>query len=587
MPFDGIAMHAVVSELKNVVCGSRITKIYQPSKNEVIIYFRNHKDESKVIISTDSFNCRIHLTKNTVENPSSPPMFCMLLRKHLTGGRIKKISQYKFERFMEITIENTNEFMQTVEIKLYVEIMGKHSNLILVDSQGNIIDSLKRISSDVNRFRQVLPGGKYIWPPLGNKIDMLACDHNNIMSTIESSVKKSPSQTISKWIVENISGVNGTTAREILYRAGITDSKTISDITHNECSKLIEVISDLGRDIRSSSFRPTVYFNNNDVPMDFWVFPMFHIRYKHIQMQRANCAIDFYYSRKCTIENLEKIKRNIQSEISKHLNKANQSLLHLKESLDKSNEMEKFRLWGELLYANINHIEPGSSQVKLPNLYNPEEEITIPLNKKHTPARDAQIYFNKYKKLHSAKILSESRMQETLNEINYLENVLISIKNSETMEDLIDICQELENQGYIKTSLKPRGNKNSSSPLKFKSSEGFIIHVGKNNRQNDILTMKKAKPGDIWLHTKDIPGSHVIIECNEKSVSEKTLIEAAMLAAYYSKAQNGSNVPVDYTFKKFVRKPPGAKPGFVIYDHQKTLYVTPDKKVIDKLKITS
>lgn len=588
MPFDGIAMYAAVSDLKRVASGSRITKIYQPSKHEVLFCLRGQKDESKIIISIDPLNCRIHLTKNTVENPAAPPMFCMLLRKYLTGGRIKKISQFSLERFLEITVENSNEFMQPVEIRLYIEIMGKHSNIILVDSDGNIIDCLKRISSDVNRFRQVLPGEKYVLPPLGNKINMLINDHNNIMLTIESSIKNDPSQTVSKWIVENLSGVNGTTAREILYRAGITDSKIICNITQNEWAALIKVISELARDISSSSFKPTIYLDDSTgIPVDFWVFPMFHKRQKSTQMQETSNAIDFYYAQKTKAENLEKIKERALVEISKHLNKANQNLFRLKETLEKREDMEKYRLWGEILYANIYRIEPGTCEVKLPNFYHPEEEIVIPLNKKYTPAHNAQIYFNKYKKLHSARVVSETRMQETLNEINYLENVLTSIKNSETLDDIIDIYKELENQGYIKNPLKTAESRPGSKPLKFKSSEGYIIYVGKNNRQNDVLTMRKAKPDDIWLHTKDIPGSHVVIDCNGESVSEKTLMEAGILAAYYSKARSGSNVPVDYTKKKFVRKPSGAKPGFVIYDHHKTLYVTPEKEIVDRLKITS
>lgn len=589
MPFDGIAMHAVVSELKGLACGSRITKIYQPSKHEVLFHLRGRKDESKLMISTDPLNCRMHLTTSTVENPAAPPMFCMLLRKYLTGGRIKKISQFSLERLLEITIENSNEFMQPVEAKLYIEIMGKHSNIILVDSDGNIIDCLKRITSDVNRFRQILPGEKYVLPPLGNKINMLNFDHNNIMSTIESFIKNNSSQTISKWVVENISGVNGTTAREILYRAGIADSKIICDITKNELTAMTKVMLELASDIRALSFKPTIYSDESTgIPVDFWVFPMFHKSRLSAQIQGVSNAIDFFYARKSEAENLENLKRNIHAEISKHLNKAHQSLSHLKDSIEKSEEMEKYRLWGEILYANIYRIEHGICEVRLPNIYNSGEEVIIPLNKKYTPARNAQIYFNRYKKLHSAKISSEKRMQETLNEINYLENVLISLKNSETMDDVIDICQEMESQGYIKNiSIKARMIKKSSSPLKFKSSEGYIIYVGKNNLQNDILTMKKAKPGDIWLHTKDIPGSHVVINCNGKNVSETTLMEAGILAAYYSKARSGSNVPVDYTLKKFVRKPSGAKPGFVIYDHHKTLYVTPEKEIVDRLKITS
>jgi len=586
MPFDGITMHAAVRQINDVVTGSRITKIYQPSKHEVLFHLRGKKDESKIIVSVHPLNCRVHLTKNTGENPAAPPMFCMLLRKYLTGGKIRNISQSGLERLVEITIENNNEFMQAVEMKLYIEVMGKHSNMVLVDSGGTIIDCIKRITSEVNRFRQVLPGEKYVLPPLGNKINMLIVDRNIIMSAFDLSVNNDASQTVSKWIVENFAGVSGAAAREILYRAGITDSRALGRIGQNELDSLIKIILDLARDISSGNFQPAVYFDNGTGnPEDFWVFPMFHKGRKAIRIPGTSDAIDFYYDKKTAAETLEHLKDRACAEISKHRKKADQNLFHIKKTLERSEEMEKYRLWGEILYANLHRIKPGACEARLPNIYHPGEEIVIPLNEKYTPAHNAQIYFNRYKKLHSARVSSESRMQEALNEMDYLENVLMNIKNSETQSDMNDIYHELESQGYIKTTAKNKMGGPASEPLKFKSSDGYTIYVGKNNRQNDTLTLKKAKPGDVWLHTKDIPGSHVVIDCNGKEVTEKTLMEAGILAAYYSKARSGSNVPVDYTLKKYVRKPSGAKPGFVIYDHQKTMYVTPEKETADRLKI--
>ncbi|HHW02944.1 MAG TPA: fibronectin/fibrinogen-binding protein [Thermoanaerobacterales bacterium] len=583
MPFDGIAMHAVISELKEKVLGSRITKIYQPLKDEVLIYFRNPYDDLKLTISVNPTECRIHLTQKNVENPATPPMFCMLLRKYLIGGRIRQISQFNLERLLEITIENNNEFMQPVEMKLFIEIMGKHSNIILADSGGTIIDSIKRVSSDINRFRQVLPGEKYVMPPVGNKNNLLGIDRNIIMSTFDSSVQKNPSKTVSKWIVDNFSGISGISAREMAYRAHINESKPIRDITCDELDFLVKTILELADGTRTCNFEPVIYLDSADNPEDIWVFPMLHKKEKPMPISGVNNAVDFYYAKKAAAAALERLKNHAREEVSRHLKKVNQNLLHIKKTLEKTEEMEKYRLWGEILYANLYCIKSGEKEVKLPNFYNPGEEIIIPLQEKYTPARNAQIYFNRYKKMHSARIISETRMQEALDEINYLENILVNIQNSENVEDINDIYQELENQGYMKNPVKKNMEKAKSEPLKFKSSEGYTIYVGKNNRQNDLLTLKHAKPGDIWLHTKDIPGSHVIIDCHGKDVSEKTIIEAGILAAYFSKARNGSNVPVDYTLKKYVRKPSGAKPGFVIYDHQKTIYVTPDEETIKKL----
>lgn len=590
MPFDGIAMYAVAQELISSVIGSRITKIFQPRKDEIIISLRNLKDEMKLLISVNPDNCRIHLTDIVAENPATPPMFCMLLRKYLTGGRIKNICQKSLERLMEISIESTNEFMQPVELNLIVEIMGKHSNIILKTSDDNIIDSIKRITFEVNRFRQVLPGEKYVFPPMGGKLNLLCIDDNIIMSTLLDSKKESPQTPISKWILEHIAGINGTTAREIINRAGVDENKSMGLLTPPEFNNILEILSDLRAHIKNFSFYPEVYFDEDtQEPLDFWVFPM--ARYKNNpkkEIAGVNKAVDFFYSRLTEVSTLVSLKTQLKNEVSKYLKKINEKIFHIKQAIKKTDDMEKYRLWGEILSANLYRLKPGLKEVRLANFYTPGKEITIPLNEKYTPAQNAQIYFNRYKKLQATRHISKIRMDEALMEVDYLENILINIQNSNTLEDINDIYQELIAQGYIKAA-KKRGKieKSNSRPLMFKSFDGFNIYVGKNNHQNDILTLKKAHPDDIWLHTKNIPGSHVIIECLGKDVPPRTLHEAAILAAYFSKARSGSNVPVDYTLRKYVRKPSGAKPGFVIYDHQKTLYVTPDSAMIKKLDPSS
>lgn len=590
MPFDGITLHAVVCELQEALTGGRINKIYQPHKDELIFYIRRGREELKLLMSSHPVNCRIHLTESIAENPLSPPAFCMLLRKHLIGGNIVKIEQPDLERIVEITIHNNNEFMQPVEWKLIIEIMGRHSNIILVQPESNtIIDSIKRIPVEVNRYRQILPGEKYIYPPMQYKITLTTFDHNNFMSTLCHAVVNGDTRTVSKWILDNIMGLSGTASREITFRAGVDPQKTVGLLMEEEKNNLVKALEDVGTKIASGNFSPSLYINNNtSEPDDFWVLPLLSMEQKHhvkVVKSHVNEIVDLYFSKKEKTEAFTSLKKRACSEISKHLEKLRQGFSFYKKKFQETGDLEKYRLWGEILSAYLYQVKPGLNEVKLPNFYDNDKIITIPLNEKLTPSQNVQLYFNRYKKLQSTRIMLEKKLKEISQEIYYLESVLFDVENCGNMEDLHEIYHELENQGYLKAAGKKCPRQSKSEPLKFRSSDGFTIYVGKNNRQNDMLTLKKAGPEDIWLHTKDIPGSHVIIECSKQKVSDKALYEASILAAYFSRARNGSNVPVDYTLKKHVRKPAGAKPGFVIYDHHKTLYVTPDEATVKRLSL--
>lgn len=591
MPFDGIALNTTLQEIKHLLTDSRIFKIYQPKKDEIILNLWQGKSEFKLILSANPTKCRLHLTENQHKNPLSPPMFCMLLRKYLLGGKILDINQKGLERIIEITIQNKDEFMQPKDWKLIIEIMGKHSNIILVEPKNNvIIDSIKRISSDVNRYREILPGQKYILPPMEKNINLLTFNKAEFLSNLNLSMAQDGQKALSKWIIDNFMGLGGIASQEIAYRAKINHKKPICNLTPEEIENLIKVCQELSINIQKLNFLPTLYLNEIQEPVDFWSFPLLHKdqTYKKTQGKSINHIIDFYFSMKEEQEALNKLKKNLTSSISKNLKKLRQNLFFLNKQLNETKDMEKYKLWGELLSAYLYMVKPGQKEVILPNYYDNGKEITIPLNEKYSPSKNTQIYFKRYKKLNTKKIWSENKLKSTLAEINYLESTLVNIDYCTKVEDLNEILAELQNEGYIKKSPKKPSNKkhaavHKSEPLKFKSTEGFTIYVGKNNRQNDILTFKKAKPDDIWLHTKDIPGSHVIIQCNGQEVNENTILEACSLAAYFSKGRNSSNVPVDYTFVKHVKKPNGAKPGFVIYDHQNTIFITPDKNIITKL----
>ncbi|ADL07779.1 Rqc2 family fibronectin-binding protein [Thermosediminibacter oceani] len=581
MPFDGIVLNAVINELKKKLVGGRIDKIYQPDKNEIVLFVRQYREEYKLLISAHPQNCRLHITEKHKENPISPPMFCMLLRKYLIGGRIREIKQKDLERLVEIEVENTDEFGRITYKTLLVEIMGKHSNIILIDSgDGTVIDSIKRIPSEINRVRQVLPGVKYAFPPIGNRISLLSVDDNKIMSTILDLLSRSdePAQ-VYRWITENFMGVSGVASKEILFRSGVDANKLVSELTEEEKRKIAETLAKLSLDIREFRYSPKIYFDrSSQQPCEFWVFPLHHLTaFKEVSASGVNVTVDRFYSQKEDFEALINIKKTLALHVSKQLKKLNQSLAFQREKLAETQDAEKFRIFGEVLSAYLYKVTPGLKEISLPNFYDEGKSIVIPLDEKLSPSQNAQRYFSKYKKLQVTREKVEAQMKETLREIEYLESVLYNIEAAETLEDIAEIKSELYSE-----EKKTKGGDSPSHPIKYKSSAGFVILVGKNNRHNDMLT-RRARPDDIWVHVKDAPGSHVIIQTGGRKVDDDTILEACVLAAYYSKARNGSNVPVDYTLKKHVRKPPGAKPGFVIYDHHRTVYVTPDHNLIDKL----
>jgi len=589
MSFDGIVLYGIIHELQQSLVGNKITRIYQPNKDEIVFFVFNNRKESKLIISADPVHCRIHLSDTIEQNPSSPPMFCMLLRKYLLCGKIKSIIQKGLERIIEITITNTDEFMQIKEYKLIIELMGKHSNIILANSQNTIIDSIKRISFEVNRYREILPGKSYSDPPLEEKINLMVADTDNTIAILKNASKLQLAKPLSKWILDTFAGFSGASAQEIAVRAKLNHQIPVNQLNDEQIGCISKVLSALRECLLQFEFAPTIYFDpKTNEPADFWVFPMeLYNNEKHnSSINTVNEAADFFFLQKKEFENLKTLKHHLESQVFKHVKKLEQNLRYLKERLNKTTDLSKYKLWGELISANLYRIKPGQKQVKLQNFYNLNEEIEIPLNEKLSPSHNAQLYFKIYKKLQATKKNVESRIEETQMDMEYLKSTLINIKYSQTLQDLLEIQQELETQNYLKTNnITAKDYRKSSSPLRFKSSDGVLIYVGKNNRQNDMLTFKKSKPDDIWLHAKNTPGSHVIIETQGGNVSDTTLTEAAILAAYFSNGRNSSNVPVDYTFVRHVKKPSGAKPGYVIYYNQKTLYVTPDESIVNKLSL--
>jgi predicted ribosome quality control (RQC) complex YloA/Tae2 family protein len=568
MSYDGIVTHAVVHELKQKLITGRIVKVYQPHETDILLHVRSGGHTYKWLISASAQFSRMHLTKETFENPKEPPMFCMVLRKHLEGAFIEDIEQLGFERIIHVHIKGKNDIGDTIQKTLIVELMGKHSNIILVDEkQGTILDAIKRLSPAVNRHRTVLPGRTYVAPPEQEKKNPLSVGREDLLRALDFNAGK-----LDKQLVQVIEGFSPLLSKELLFRAGLSHKESI-----------LGAFFDLQTLIRENNYTPTIV----QVPgkQAFHVIPLKSIPGVAETFKEVSDMLDTYYALKAESDVVKQKTSDLGRIVSNELKKDEVKLTKLQETLEESEQAAKFQLYGELLTANMHLVKKGDKTLTTINYYDPDQaEINIPLDPNKSPSENAQRFFKRYNKLKAARIAVVEQISQTKEEIVYLEHLSQQIESA-SLRDIEEIREELEEEGYVKKRRRPAKQKKSKPEIEaYVSSDGRSILVGKNNRQNDYLTMRVADPEDTWLHTKDIPGSHVVIK--DPSPSEETLKEAAELAAFFSKSRFSSGVPVDYTQIKHVRKPNGAKPGFVIYDHQKTLYVTPDERLVHKLKKT-
>ncbi len=561
MAFDGLFTYSITADLQQLVTG-RITKIHQPNAQEVILHVRANGKNHKLLFSIHSSYARVHLTEQSIENPAEPPMFCMLLRKHLEGGFISSIKQLGFDRIIIVEIESKNEIGDPIVRQLHAEIMGRHSNLLLIDKeQDKIVDSLKHLPPSVNSFRTVLPGQPYLAPPTQNKWNPLLVTEEEL-ATFFVETKNA------KDIVTQFTGFSPLHAEELLYRMTSASNRV-------QCFK--EFIASFANGGTSPMYvlaNHKTYFSPIELTHlhgDMTTYPNVHELLDRVFFARAE--------RDRVKQQAGDLERWLQNEIDKLALKTKK----LTKDYERASKLDQFQLYGELLMANIYSFEKGVKEVTVINYYSENsEEITIPVSERKTPIENAQGYYTKYTKAKNALIMVQQQLEKTKEEITYFEMLAQQVQQA-APGDIEEIREELAEQGYLKL----RHSKKKKKPVKpeperYISSTGIAISVGKNNKQNDMLTFKIAKRTDIWLHTKDIPGSHVVIHSSEPD--ETTLREAATLAAYFSKARESSSVPVDYTDIRQVKKPNGAKPGFVIYFEQKTLYIDPDEALILQLK---
>lgn len=568
MSFDGLFTKAMVDELARTLKGGRINKVHQPYKNEVILTIRANGVNQKLLFSAHPSYARVQLSNEAYENPSEPPMFCMLLRKHIEGYILEDIYQVENDRMIIFEIKGRNEIGDVSYKQLIIEIMGRHSNIVLVDKTRNIIlDSVKHVSFAVNSHRAILPGQPYIYPPEQNKQNPFLAVKDDVLRKIDFNSGK-----LDRQIVEHFAGTSPLFAKEVIFRSGIANRTTVPQT-------FIQMI----QRIQIGELSPAIMSTGNKEV--FYLFPLAHIKGEVKSFSTLSEMLDRFYFGKAERDRVKQQGNDIERLIINEKEKNEKKIEKLESTLREAEKADQLQRFGELLTANLYAAKKGMKEIEVIDYYDEMGgKVAIPLDPRKTPSENAQKYFSKYQKAKNSVSIVIEQIEKAREEVIYFENLLQQVQSA-SPKDIQEIREELVEGGYIRDRQRRNAKKISKAkPIldHYFSSDGTEIIVGKNNKQNDYLTNKLAARDEIWLHTKDIPGSHVVIRSKEPS--EGTINEAAKLAAYFSKARNSSSVPVDFTKVRYVKKPSGAKPGFVIYDNQQTVYVTPEEEMVLKLK---
>lgn len=587
MALDGLTLYGITKELSDTLVGAKIDKISQAENDEILLTTRASSQNKRLLISANSSNPGIYFVESyKKENPLKAPTFLMILRKYIQGGRILSVTQEGLERIIRIDIDTLDDLKFSKTRSLIVEIMGRHSNIILIDKEsGKILDSVKRIPITVSSVREVLPGKEYHLPPSQGKIDPLGeltlSDFNEQITGKHMPVYKA--------IYSSYDGISPVIGKEVCHRAGVDLDTMAEGLAFAFVEKLFTIFERMMNQVKADIVYPCIVTDKRlDKYIDFSLIKLTMYDFLSIEEQESvSAACENFYRRRDAKERMSQksagLKKLISTKLERLENKRGKQL----DELQDTENMDRYRAHADILTANMYQLYKGLSEITVTNFYSEQsEEITLSLDVNKTPSENIQSLYKKYNKLKNRQSELTHQIRSGEEEILYLQNVLLSIEGAETAAELEEIRAELFAGGYVKAKGIAKKQKEAvlSAPLSFWSSDGIEILVGKNNRQNDTLTLKTSSPDNIWLHTKDIPGSHVIIRAESKAVPDMTLVEAATLAAYYSKGRMSSKVAVDYTLRKNVRKPSGAKPGMVIYDHHTTIYVNPAEDTVIAIK---
>lgn len=580
MPLDAIFLTALTDELNQTLPGARIDKIQQPERDAVLLQLRTPgAGNRKLLLSASSNHPRLHYTQARFENPAQPPMFCMLLRKHLAGGRVLSLRQLPMERAVDLCIESADELGVLSEKHLFLELMGRNSNLILTGPDGRIIDCLRRVDFEMSEKRQVLPGLFYREPPAQGKLDLRGETPQTLRAALDAVDHPT---TLDRWLTDRYAGVSPLIARELAW---LTTGRTDPDLTALDRAALAEALLPALQGL-TARFVPTRLLLAGE-RKDFSFRPI--RQYEGYMTQDSfpsfSELLDDFYTGRALAERMRARTQSLHKTLTNQLSRVRRKLANQEKELEATYDRERLRQLGDIVTANLHLIQRGQARLVAADFYDPEmRRIEIPLNVTLSPQQNAAKFYKDYNKAkHAEKFLTEQlvlgRTEET-----YLASVLEALSRAESERDIADIRAELTEGGYLRqTDRKKQMKTPPSKPMEFRSSDGFQILVGRNNRQNDLLTTKLAYKTDLWLHVQKAHGSHVIIACAGASVPDQTITEAAELAVWYSQARQGHNVPVDLCPVRQVKKPAGAKPGMVVYENYRTVFVTADEALPDRL----
>jgi len=601
MALDSITLYHLLRELRPQVIGTRLDRINQPEKEEIHLFLRSPGRNIRLLLNASSTSARLHLTEHNKKNPAAPPMFCMILRKHLEGGKIIDLRQSNLERIITLVIQNYNERGDLQDYHLHLEILGKHSNLILVNPQTNtILDGIKRYSHLVSRHREVLPGKPYVPPPPQQKLDPVFEEEIWIQQLLQQDLN----QRIVSILLDTFNGMSPELAREIVARAGLEEDTLLDSCGEIDLSRLYQAYSFFFLKKDQAQIEPCIYYQSKrdtSLPVTFTFIP--YEQYSGLPWQKTaslNEAISLFYHKKIMHNTTEALRGSLHKLVNDHYSRLYKKYETYISTIAKAEKGLEYQKFGELLTANLYRLPAHQSEVTLEDYTDPEyKPVTIPLDPTLTGIQNAQRYFKLYNKAKSTLDKTVPLLEAAKEEMAYLQGLLVNIDHAATYEELNEIHQELSEQGYISgkhsvntaasskaaAKAKKKEQEKQSVPHRYYSQTGRIIIVGRNNRQNDRMTWREAKPTDLWLHVKNIPGSHVIVPLNDNEdfPDDATLEDAATLAVYYSRARGSSQVPVDYTHVKHIKKPKGAKPGMVIYDQNWSLLITPKTEDIERL----
>ena len=573
MALDGITLGILKNEISEKLIGARVDKIHQPSKEELVISMRWNGGNGKLLISASASSPRIHFTESFVDNPKNPPMFCMLMRKHLAGAKLVEIEQFGLERMLHLSFSTYNEFGDPVIIKLAVEIMGRHSNIMLIGPDGRIIDAIKRVTADMSSVRQVMPGMTYVFPPAQNKMNTLDIDG----MVLAARLKEGRDVPLSKALMENLDGVSPIVCREISEIVTGGEDTKAHDLSDNDFEKLIFAIEKIAENVKNANVFPYMVIEENGHPADFTFIPV--TQYGSAMEIRKYGSfsemLDKFYSERSGADRMKQRSNDLFKFVVNLAERISRKLDVQRQELARSTEREILRIKGELIHANIWMLEKGMTSVVLENFYDNCKPIEVKLDPRLTPNQNAQHYFSEYRKADTAERMLKKFIEKGEAELSYIESVFDLLTRARTDDEVIAIREELVGQGYLKNHRKNNQKPVKLAPKEYVSTDGFKILCGRNNLQNDRLTFKDSKKNDIWFHTQKIHGSHTVVVTEGREVPESTLEQAAIIAAYNSKGRESSLVPVDYTEIRNVKKPSGSAPGKTVYEHYKTAYVRP------------